>query len=108
MVSATVPVLTITNGESCFLIVNIPHVNNKLFVGGIPWKATDQDLQELFSAHGEVLSANIVKDKFTGKSRGFGFVEMANDEQAQSAIDALHESDFMGRSIAVNVARPKA
>lgn len=83
-------------------------MNNKLFVGGIPWAATDQDLADLFAAHGEVVSANIVMDKFTGKSRGFGFVEMANDQQAQAAIDALHESDFMGRSIAVNVAKPKA
>lgn len=83
-------------------------MKNKLFVGGIPWAATDTDLQELFAAHGEVTSANIVMDKFTGKSRGFGFVEMATDEQAQAAIDALHETEFMGRSIAVNVARPKA
>ncbi len=83
-------------------------MKNKLFVGGLPWKATDQDLQELFAKYGEVTSANIVMDKFTGKSRGFGFVEMANDDQAQAAIDALHETDFMGRNIAVNVARPKA
>lgn len=83
-------------------------MNNKLFVGGIPWAAKDEDLQELFAAHGEVTSANIVMDKFTGKSRGFGFVEMANDEQAQAAIDALDGSEMMGRNIAVNVARPKA
>lgn len=83
-------------------------MKNKLFVGGIPWAATDQDLQDLFANHGEVQSANIVMDKFTGKSRGFGFVEMASDEQAQAAIDALDGSDFMGRAIAVNVAKPKA
>lgn len=83
-------------------------MKNKLFVGGIPWAAEDKDLQELFSAHGEVVSANVVKDKFTGKSRGFGFVEMATDEQAQAAIDALDGSEMMGRNIAVNVARPKA
>ncbi len=82
-------------------------MKNKLFVGGIPWAATDNDLQELFAQHGEVTSANIVMDKFTGKSRGFGFVEMATDEQAEAAVNALHETEFMGRSIAVNVARPK-
>jgi len=83
-------------------------MNNKLFVGSIPWAATDQDLNELFAAQGEVLSANVVMDKFTGKSRGFGFVEMADEAQAQAAIDALNESDFMGRNIVVNVAKPKA
>ena len=83
-------------------------MSNKLFVGGIAWKATDQDLQELFSPYGEVTSANIVQDRETGRSRGFGFVEMANDEQAQAAIDALNGSEFMGRNIVVNVARPKA
>jgi RNA recognition motif-containing protein len=83
-------------------------MQNKLFVGGIPWKATDQDLNDLFASFGEVTSARIVMDKFTGKSRGFGFVEMATDEQAQAAIDGLHDSEFMGRKIAVNVARPKA
>ncbi len=83
-------------------------MQNKLFVGGIPWSAPDQELQELFAPHGEVLSAKIVMDKFTGKSRGFGFVEMATEEQAQAAVAALHESDMGGRTIAVNVARPKA
>jgi len=83
-------------------------MKNKLFVGGIPWAATDQDLQNLFAAHGEVVSANIVMDKFTGKSRGFGFVEMTTDEAAEAAIGALNETDFMGRNIIVNVAKPKA
>ena len=83
-------------------------MQNKLFVGGIPWKASDQDLRDLFAAYGEVVSANIVKDKLTGRSRGFGFVEMATGEQAQAAIKALHETEFMERKIAVNVAQPKA
>lgn len=82
-------------------------MNNKLFVGNISWDAKDEDLQNLFSAYGEVTSARIVSDKFTGRSRGFGFVEMGSDEQAQAAIEALDESDFMGRPIAVNVAKPK-
>ncbi len=82
-------------------------MENKLFVGNISWNATDEDLKNLFAAYGEVLSARIVIDKFTNKSRGFGFVEMANDEQAKAAIDGLHDKDFMGRQISVNVARPK-
>jgi len=83
-------------------------MQNKLFVGNISWDATDEDLQNLFASHGEVVSARIVTDKFSGRSRGFGFVEMANDEQANAAIGALNDKDFMGRPIAVNVAKPKA
>ena len=83
-------------------------MQNKLFVGNISWNATDEDLQNLFASHGEVVSARIVTDKFSGRSRGFGFVEMANDEQAAAAIGALNDKDFMGRPIAVNVAKPKA
>ena len=83
-------------------------MQNKLFVGNISWDATDEDLQNLFASHGEVVSARIVTDKFSGRSRGFGFVEMANDEQAAAAIGALNDKDFMGRPIAVNVAKPKA
>jgi RNA recognition motif-containing protein len=83
-------------------------MNNKLFVGGIAWAASDQDLKDLFAQYGEVTSANIIMDKFTGKSRGFGFVEMVTDEAAQAAIAALDGQDFMGRDIAVNVAKPKA
>ena len=95
-------------GTVHFILKLVSIMGNKLFVGGIAWKATDQDLQELFSAHGEVVSANIVQDRETGRSRGFGFVEMADDAQAQAAIEALNESEFMGRNIVVNVARPKA
>ena len=83
-------------------------MQNKLFVGNISWDATDEDLKNLFASHGEVVSARIVTDKFSGRSRGFGFVEMANDEQANAAIAALNDKDFMGRPIAVNVAKPKA
>jgi len=82
-------------------------MNNKLFVGNISWEAKDEDLQNLFAEFGEVTSARIVTDKFSGRSRGFGFVEMASDEDAQKAIEALDGKDFMGRPIAVNVARPK-
>jgi RNA recognition motif-containing protein len=82
-------------------------MENKLFVGNISWGAKDEDLKNLFATYGEVLSARIVMDKFTNKSRGFGFVEMSSDEQAQAAIAGLHDKDFMGRQISVNIARPK-
>lgn len=83
-------------------------MQNKLFVGGLPWAVDDAQLEELFAPHGEVTSARVVTDKFTGKSRGFGFVEYATDEQAQAAIDAMDGSEIDGRTINVNVARPKA
>ena len=82
-------------------------MQNKLFVGNISWDASDEDLQNLFAEYGEVASARIVLDKMSGKSRGFGFVEMGSDEQAQAAIEALDGKDFMGRPIAVSVARPR-
>ena len=82
-------------------------MENKLFVGNISWDSSDDDLRNAFAEYGEVISARIVTDKFTGKSRGFGFVEMATAEEAQAAIEGLNEKDFMGREIAVNVARPR-
>jgi len=82
-------------------------MENKLFVGNISWDATDDSLRELFADFGEVLSARIVMDKFTNKSRGFGFIEMGTAEEAQAAIEALNDKDFLGRPISVNVARPK-
>ena len=82
-------------------------MKNKLFVGNISWDATDKDLEELFAQFGEVQSANIVMDRATGRSRGFGFVEMATDEEAQAAIEGLDGKDFMGRPINVNVSTPK-
>ncbi|MFC1787974.1 RNA recognition motif domain-containing protein [Patescibacteria group bacterium] len=82
-------------------------MENKLFVGNISWDASDDDLKNLFAEHGEVASARIVTDKFSGRSRGFGFVEMGSEEAAQAAVAALDGKDFMGRDIAVNVARPK-
>ena len=83
-------------------------MNNKLFVGNISWDATEEDLQKLFAEFGEVTSARIVTDKFSERSRGFGFVEMATDEQATAAIEGLNEKDFMDRPLSVSVARPKA
>jgi RNA recognition motif-containing protein len=78
-----------------------------IYVGNLSWNLKDQDLSNLFAAHGEVISAKIVNDKFTNRSKGFGFVEMANDDQAQAAIAALNGTEVDGRNIVVNESRPK-
>jgi RNA recognition motif-containing protein len=80
----------------------------KLFVGNLSYQTTGDDLNQLFSQHGEVTSASIVMDRETGRSRGFGFVEMPNKEQADAAISSLNEQEFQGRNITVNEARPKS
>ena len=79
----------------------------KLFVGGLPFSTTDEELQELFAAHGTVASAVVIKDRETGRSKGFGFVEFENDEEGKAAEKALHNSDLGGRTITVNEARPR-
>jgi RNA recognition motif-containing protein len=78
-----------------------------IYVGNLSWNLKDQDLSNLFATHGEVTSAKIVTDKFTNRSKGFGFVEMPNDEQAQAAIAALNGTEVDGRNIVVNESRPK-
>ena len=78
-----------------------------IYVGNLSWQMTDEDLRNLFEQHGTVASAKIVKDKVSGRSKGFGFVEMANDDQAQAAITALNGSEVDGRNIVVNESRPK-
>ena len=79
----------------------------KLFVGSLPFDVTEDQLHQMFSAHGNVTSAKIIMDRESGRSRGFGFVEMPDDAQAQTAITALNGSNVGGRQIAVNVARPQ-
>ena len=81
-------------------------MNNKLFVGSLRFATTEEELSELFAAHGQVASARIITDKFTGKSRGFGFVEMGTPEEAQAAMEALNGVELQGRAIAVSEARP--
>jgi RNA recognition motif-containing protein len=81
-------------------------MGSKLYVGGLPYSATEQQLSDLFGAHGTVTSAKIIADKFTGQSRGFGFVEMSSDSEAKAAITALNGSDMGGRSLTVNEAKP--
>ncbi|RLC37466.1 RNA-binding protein [candidate division Kazan bacterium] len=80
---------------------------NKLFVGGISFDSTEDSLRDLFSTVGTVESAVIITDKMSGRSKGFGFVEMGSEEEAQKAIAELDGKDLDGRTIAVNVARPK-
>jgi RNA recognition motif-containing protein len=78
-----------------------------IYVGNLPHATTDSELREAFEEHGSVSSATVIKDKFTGRSRGFGFVEMSNDGEAQNAIQALNGNDFGGRTLNVNEARPR-
>ena len=82
-------------------------MGSKIYVGGLPYSTTEQELSDLFAAHGAVQSARIITDKFTGKSKGFGFVEMATDEEAQKAIAALNATQLGGRTLTVNEARPQ-
>ena len=82
-------------------------MNQKICVGNLPYSTTDQELQELFANHGNVQSASVVTDRYTGRSRGFGFVEMGSAEEAQQVISALNGSDYGGRNLVVNEARPK-
>ena len=78
----------------------------KLFVGSLPFETSEEELHGMFSAHGAVGSARLISDRETGRSRGFGFVEMPNDAEAQTAITALNGSTVGSRQIVVNVARP--
>jgi cold-inducible RNA-binding protein len=79
----------------------------KLYVGNLPFNTDDQSLRQLFETKGAVSSAQVVIDRETGRSRGFGFVEMSNDGEATAAIETLNGADFGGRAIVVNEARPK-
>ncbi len=83
-------------------------MGTNLYVGGLPYAATETQLTTLFGAHGTVESARVIADKFTGQSRGFGFVEMSTPEEAQAAITALNGSEMDGRSLSVNEAKPQA
>ena len=82
-------------------------MGQKLYVGGLPYSVTEEQLQELFSAHGTVESARVIADRYTGQSRGFGFVDMSSPAEAQQAIKALHGSRLAGRTLVVNEARPQ-
>jgi RNA recognition motif-containing protein len=82
-------------------------MTNRVYVGGLSYATTNKQLEELFSQYGTVDSARIIIDKFTGRSKGFGFVEMSSSAEAQSAIRALHGTEFDGRNLTVNEAHPQ-
>ncbi len=82
-------------------------MGRKLYVGNLPYSVRDSDLQDLFSAHGTVESAQVIMDRDTGRSKGFGFVEMSTDQEAQEAISALNGREVDGRNLTVNEARPR-
>jgi RNA recognition motif-containing protein len=79
----------------------------KLYVGNLPYTTVDDDLQNLFSQAGTVKSAQVIRDRASGRSKGFGFVEMSSSEEAQSAITMFHQKDYNGRPLTVNLARPR-
>lgn len=94
-----------------FLFINFfrgSFVSTKLFVGSLPWSVDDNTLQTTFETHGNVVSAKVVKDRDTGRSRGFGFVEMENSSEAENAIKALNNSELKGRNIVVNEAKARS
>ena len=82
-------------------------MSTKLFVGSLPWSVNDEELKEKFEKHGTVVSAKIITDRGTRRSRGFGFVEMENQDDAQNAIKALNESELNGRNIVVNIGKAR-
>ncbi len=79
-----------------------------IYVGNLPYSVTEEDLRETFSRFGEVSQVNLITDKFTGASKGFGFVEMDNNSEADAAIKGLNETDMKGRTMKVNQAKPKS
>jgi cold-inducible RNA-binding protein len=81
---------------------------NKIFVGSLAYTATDDDLQQFFADAGTVVSAKVIMDRDTNRSKGFGFVEMSSDEEAKAAIDSLNGKDLAGRPVALSEARPQA
>lgn len=82
-------------------------MSKKLFVGSLPWAVNDEGLKEAFTPYGNVVSATVVKDRRSGRSKGFGFVEFENDSEAKAAIEALNGKELQGRNIVVNEAKPK-
>ncbi len=78
-----------------------------IYVGNLPWSVNDNQLRDLFAAFGDVSSASVIMDKFSGRSKGFGFVEMSNTNEADAAIKALNEKEIEGRNLRVNEARPR-
>ena len=81
--------------------------SNKLYVGGLPYATTEDELEDLFAEHGTVESVRVITDRMTGRSKGFGFVEMSSSEEAEVAAEKLNNSELEGRTLVVNEARPR-
>ena len=94
-------------GGWCVVCLHLKLFFMNIFVGNLNYKLTNESLEQLFSPHGEVTSARIIIDKMSGRSKGFGFVEMPNQESALKAIAALHESEVMGRKMIASEAKPQ-
>lgn len=99
------PVLRWLVSRECESLPRMSAIN--IYVGNLPWSTTDQELGEIFAQYGQVLKAQVIKDRDTGRSRGFGFVEMPTEEEAQRAIEALNNQPLAGRPLTVNIARPR-
>jgi RNA recognition motif-containing protein len=82
-------------------------MSTNIYVGNLPWQTTSDDLYQLFQQYGVVVKTQVISDRETGRSRGFGFVEMENESEAHAAIEALHDKPFNGRPLTVNVAKPR-
>ena len=82
-------------------------MENRLYIGNLPYTATEEDIKNLFSKAGTVKSVALISDRATGRAKGFGFVEMASADEANKAISMFHGQDFMGRALTVNIARPR-
>jgi RNA recognition motif-containing protein len=83
-------------------------MNNRLYIGGLPYSSTAEELKSHFAQAGSVINAQIITDRMTGRSRGFGFVEMGSEDEANQAITMFNGKDFGGRNLTVNIARPKS
>ena len=97
----------ISAGHNCYTFYERLKKMSKMYVGNLPWTATEDEITELFAAHGDVKSVKLINDRDTGKPRGFGFVEMASAEEAEAAIEALDGKEFGGRQLKINEAREK-
>ena len=82
-------------------------VTMNIYIGNLPYSISEDELRDLFAAHGEVTSANIIMDRDSGRSKGFGFIEMPDNTQGEAAINAINQTDVQGRSVRVNEARPR-
>jgi RNA recognition motif-containing protein len=103
-------ILNPINGSSLekqFIRTALHHMNNKLFVGNLSFNTTENDLQDAFAAHGTVVEANLITDRTTGRARGFAFVTMSTDDEAQRAVAELDGKSIDGRPLKVSVARPR-